>query len=416
MRILYNLGILTYTFLARLLSPFNTKAGLWTAGRKDWQEKLMGAVDREKRYIWIHCASLGEFEQGRPIIEMLKSKRPELKVVLTFFSPSGYEVRRDYDGADYVCYLPPDTPQNAARFISLLNPEFVVFVKYEFWYNYLATLHRGKFAVYLVSAIFRPGQHFFRWYGLFFRRMLFMFRHIFVQDKQSVALLEKFGISNASYAGDTRFDRVVKIASSAVTIEKIERFRAGERILIAGSSWPEDEEIISRYINEDPARLKWIFAPHEIDTPHIDRLEKLINSKTVRYSRFNESSADARVMIIDNIGMLSGAYRYASVAVIGGGFGSGIHNILEAACWGIPVLFGPNHEKFREALDLLEEGGAKTFRTFEDFKKALDVWLDDNSAYKKSAESAAAYVSRNTGATARIFSNIFPEVINTDPE
>ena len=407
MRILYNLGILTYTFLARLFSPFNAKARLWTNGRDGWYEKLAAVVDRNKKYIWIHCASLGEFEQGRPIIEMLRNRKPDLRVVLTFFSPSGYEVRKDYEAVDYVCYLPPDTPGNAFRFISLLNPEAVIFVKYEFWYNYLATLHKGKFRVYLVSAIFRPGQHFFRWYGFFFRRMLFRFSHIFVQDEQSVILLEKAGIRNVTQAGDTRFDRVVEIANSAVTIKNIEIFRNGEKMLLAGSSWPDDEEIIARYINQDPMKLKWIFAPHEIDTSHIERIEKLIDSTTVRYSRFSESSEDARVMIIDNIGMLSGAYRYAYIAAIGGGFGSGIHNILEASCWGIPVLFGPNHEKYREALDLIAEGGAKTFRTFEDFKQAVDTWLDDNSAYTKAAESAGGYVSKNTGATTKIFGEIF---------
>jgi 3-deoxy-D-manno-octulosonic-acid transferase len=416
MRILYNLGILIYRFLARLLSPFNSKARLWTTGMIKWREKLKIAVIRGNKYIWIHCASLGEFEQGRPLIEALRKATPELKIVLTFFSPSGYEVRKNYQEVDYVCYLPPDTPGNAEEFISILNPRFAIFVKYEFWFNYINLLYRKNIPVYLISGIFRTEQHFFKWYGSFFRRMLFMFSHIFVQDEQSVRLLQRLGITEVSLTGDTRFDRVAEIANSSVTIPEIALFKGNEKVLLAGSSWPQDEKIIAEFINIDPFRMKWIFAPHEIDTPHIEQIEKLISAKTVRFSQFNEGSADARVLIIDNIGMLSSAYRYSYIAAVGGGFGSGIHNILEAACWGVPVLFGPNHEKFREALDLLEIKGARTFRSFEEFSLIMDDWLSDNGTYTFSSNSAAGYVMKNSGATARILEKITTEVINKGSE
>ena len=237
----------------------------------------------------------------------------------------------------------------------LVNPEFVIFVKYEFWNNYISVLYNKNIPLYLISGIFRPGQHFFKWYGSFFRNMLKKFKIIFVQDQQSLDLLSGIGMENILLAGDTRFDRVIQIAGTAKDIPQLEQFRGDEKLFLAGSSWKQDEEIIAQYINKFPDRMKWVFAPHEIDKPNIERLEKLFNVKYVRFSEFNEAAADARVLIIDNIGMLSSAYKYAYIAAIGGGFGKGIHNILEPACWGIPVMFGPNHEKFREAVDLINE-------------------------------------------------------------
>jgi 3-deoxy-D-manno-octulosonic-acid transferase len=412
MKYLYNLGILVYVLLVRLLSPFNSKARLWTSGRKDWEMRLKEKVSPNNINIWIHCASLGEFEQGRPLIEAIKKIKPEYRIVLTFFSPSGYEIRKNYTTADYVCYLPADTPGNARKFIHLVNPAAVIFVKYEFWDNYTLLLKRSLIPLYLISGIFRKEQHFFKWYGGFFRKMLFRFNRFFVQDLQSMDLLRGIGIENTMVAGDTRFDRVVQIADTAKNIPQIEVFRGSEKLFLAGSSWHQDEEIISRYINQYPDRMKWVFAPHEIDKANIDRLEKLFSTRVARFSGFTEKSAGARVLIIDNIGMLSSAYRYAHIAEIGGGFGKGIHNVLEAACWGIPVIFGPNHNKFREAVDLINLDGARCFNSYEEFSGVIDSWLTQRDEYLKSAGNAAKYVKENTGATNKILNGICLKDIN----
>lgn len=406
MKFLYNLAINIFTLLVTLAAPFNSKAALWVRGRKDWRKNFPVNKMQGDKTLWIHCASLGEFEQGRPVIESIKKQVPGIKILLTFFSPSGYEIRKNYSEVDYVCYLPADTPSNAAEFIRLADPSFVIIVKYEFWNNYISELHKKDIPLYLISGIFRPEQHFFKWYGSFFREILRKFKIIFVQDKASAELLAKAGLMNVIVAGDTRFDRVVMIAGNARDIPVLENFRNNEKLLLAGSSWKPDEEIIAEYINMHAGAMKYVFAPHEIEKENIERLEGLIKVKSVRFSQYNESMADARVLIIDNIGMLSSAYRYAHIAVIGGGFGKGIHNILEAACWGIPVIFGPNHGKFREAVDLIKEKGAITFDSLENFSEILNKWLNDESSYLKSADSASAYVSKNTGATGIILEKI----------
>jgi 3-deoxy-D-manno-octulosonic-acid transferase len=412
MKVLYNIGIFLYSAFAWLISPFNSKASLWVRGRKNWSEKLKTKIKPGDRVMWIHCSSLGEFEQGRPVLEAIRKERPELRVVLTFFSPSGYEIRKNYPLADCISYLPADTRGNAERFISIVNPELVIFVKYEFWNNYISELYSKNIPLYLVSGIFRPGQHFFKWYGSFFRNILKKFERIFVQDQNSMDLLLGIGLKNVMVTGDTRFDRVVQIAASSKDILQIEQFRGSEKLFLAGSSWAPDEEIIARYINENPARLKWVFAPHEIDKPNIERLEKLIKVKHVRFSEFNESSSDARVLIMDNIGMLSSAYRYAHIAAIGGGFGKGIHNILEPACWGIPVMFGPRFQKFKEAVDLINQNGAMTFNSFENFSDILNRWLSDELFYLKSVSAAKNYVHNNKGATEKILQEIHIKDIN----
>jgi len=412
MNFIYNIGICLYSALARLISPFSSRASLWVNGRKRWEEKIAARIKPGDKVIWMHCASLGEFEQGRPVIEEIKRGMPEFKILLTFFSPSGYEIRKNYKNADCIVYLPADTPGNSARFIKLVKPELVIFVKYEFWNNYISNLYRNKIPLYLISGIFRPEQHFFKWYGSFFRAMLRKFEKIFVQDQRSSDLLRSIGIEQVMLSGDTRFDRVVQIAASSGKIPQIELFRGSERLFLAGSSWRQDEEIIAEYINLNPLRMKWVFAPHEIDLPNIERIEKLFKVKSVRFSEFSESDSDARVLIIDNIGMLSSAYSYAYIAAIGGGFGKGIHNILEAACWGIPVIFGPNHQKFREALDLLKAGGAKAFVTFDDFKEILNLWMSDEAIYNASGAIAGNYVRGNTGATAIIIKEIAQKDIN----
>jgi 3-deoxy-D-manno-octulosonic-acid transferase len=407
MKILYNAAILIYTGLIHLIAPFNSKASLWVRGRKGWQLRLSEKINPEDRNVWIHCSSLGEFEQGRPVIEEIRKEHPELKIVLTFFSPSGFEIRKNYPGADSVEYLPADLPGNAMKFIKLVRPEFVIFVKYEFWNNYITEISENNIPLYLISGIFRPGQHFFKWYGSFFRDILGKFDKIFVQDQASLELLEGIGLKNVVRAGDTRFDRVVKISGTARDIPQIEQFRGNEKLFLAGSSWKKDEEIIAQYINREPGRMKWVFAPHEIDTPNIDRLEKLFNVKSVRFSELNGDATEARILIIDNIGMLSSAYRYAYIAAIGGGFGKGIHNILEPACWEIPVIFGPNYDKFREAVDLINENGAFSFDSFETFSEILDKLLSEEEFYLKASETAGQYIVKNTGATARIQNELF---------
>ncbi len=406
MNIIYNIGIVLFTGLACLISPFNEKIRLWVTGQKNWFEELSKKIRPEEKYIWIHCASLGEFEQGRPVIEALKKEKQHIKIILTFFSPSGYEVRKNYRMADIICYLPPDTIRNAEKFITLVNPSAVIFVKYEFWNNYITRLSTNNITLYLISGIFRKEQHFFKWYGSFFRRMLKRFTWIFVQDQNSYELLGTIGLENVSVTGDTRFDRVNEISKAAKDIPVLEMFRGNEKLFLAGSSWKQDEEIISAYINKYPDRMKWVFAPHEIDPENIERLERLFTVKCVRFSCFSEDSSDARVLIIDNIGILSSAYRYAYIAEVGGGFGKGIHNILEPACWGIPVLFGPNYKNFREAVELIELDGAGSFKKYEDFDRILDKWLTDELIYKRSASAAAKYVKENTGATNKIMQRI----------
>jgi 3-deoxy-D-manno-octulosonic-acid transferase len=412
MKYLYNIGILIFSTLAKLLSPFNQKARLWIEGQKKWEEIVRQKINPRDHTVWIHCASLGEFEQGRPVMEEIKKMVPDRKIVLTFFSPSGYEIRKNYAVADCIIYLPVDTPGNAAKLINLICPEYVIFVKYEFWNNYISTLYKKNIPIYLVSAIFRPGQHFFKWYGSFFRGMLRKFEKIFVQDQRSIDLLTGIGLENIQLAGDTRFDRVVQITGTARDIPQLEKFRGNEKLFLAGSSWKQDEEIIARYINHFPGKMKWVLAPHEIDKSNIERLEKLFSVSHVRFSEFNESFIDARVLIIDNIGMLSSAYRYAYIAAIGGGFGKGIHNILEPACWEIPIMFGPEHKKFREAIDLINENGAMTFDSYTEFSNILDKWLADELFYLKSAKVALDYINKNTGATDKILKEISQKDIN----
>lgn len=410
MSFLYNIGILIYTVLAKLSAPFSTKAKLWVDGRKNWDHHISEKISANDKTVWIHCASLGEFEQGRPLIESIRKERPGIKIVLTFFSPSGYEVRKNYAEADCISYLPADTASNAAEFIRLVHPSAVIFVKYEFWANYINAIHSAGIPLYLVSGIFRPQQHFFSWYGSYFRSLLRKFDRIFVQDNASLKLLSGIGISQATVAGDTRFDRVVKIAASAKEIPVLSQFKNGEKLILAGSSWAPDEEIMAKYINSNPDKLKWVFAPHEIHKANIERLEKLFEVKTARFSEFSGSSSDARVLIIDNIGMLSSAYRYADIAAIGGGFGKGIHNVLEAACWGIPVVFGPRHEKFREAVELIKEDGAMSFDSFQGFEEIINKWLTDEAFYLTSANSALQYVRKNTGATSIIMGEVIHRI------
>ncbi|MGQ9620121.1 MAG: 3-deoxy-D-manno-octulosonic acid transferase [Bacteroidales bacterium] len=412
MNFIYSLIIRIYTCVIYIASLFNSKARLWIEGRRRWQLKLASGTMDFKKTIWIHCASLGEFEQGRPLIEKIKKEMPDFRILLSFFSPSGYEIRKNYPLADYICYLPADTPENSRLFIETVNPEIALFIKYEFWNNYISELHRKDIPVYLVSGIFRKNQYFFKWYGRYFLGILKKFQHIFLQDEESSILLHRAGIENYTVTGDTRFDRVAKIAGSSKRIPVIEKFINGEKVLLAGSSWQKDEEIIADYINNYPARMKWIFAPHEPEQSNIERIERLFKTECVRFSQFSDKKISARVLIIDCIGLLSSAYRYAYIAEVGGGFGKGIHNILEPACWGVPVLFGPNYGKFREAISLINTKGAFCFNNYKEFETILDELISNSALYESASKTALKYITENTGATKKIFKMIFGEDIN----
>lgn len=407
MKTIYTVLIALYSAIAGVASLFSVKARRWVRGRRGWRDRLRSFSRGEGKVAWVHCASLGEFEQGRPVIEKIRTEYPDWKVVITFFSPSGYEVRKDYKGADFIMYLPADLPVNVRFFLNHIKPDLALFVKYEFWYNYLNELKKRNVPTYLVSGIFRPDQYFFRWYGRFARGVFQVFNRIFVQDEQSGRLLDSIGYNCYRVTGDTRFDRVSQIAAAAKDLPVIEEFRGGEALFVAGSSWDEDEEIIVRYINSNSGAMKWVIAPHEIDEAHLGRLEKRLAPEAVRYSRYCKKDSNCRVMIIDNIGMLSSVYRYAAVAAVGGGFGRGIHNILEPACWGIPVLFGPNHMKFREAVHLIERGGAVSFDSFETFSSMVEKYLSDPLALKAAGEACASYIIENKGSTNKVFNEIF---------
>ena len=407
MVILYNLGIRVYLLLINIVSPFNSKARLWLYGRKKWYGRLKSVIDTNSETVWIHCSSLGEFEQGRPIIEALKIRYPNLKILLTFFSPSGYEVRKNYQGADYVFYLPIDTARNARKLIDLVNPKFVVFVKYEFWYHYLRHLKKKSIPTYIVSAIFRDDQVFFKPYGKWYRSFLRNFDHLFVQNQHSLELLNTIGITNVTICGDTRFDRVAKVASEAQSIPFIEKFCAGERVIVAGSTWPRDEELLIEYYKNNSGKAKLIIAPHEIDAAHIQSIQQTLPLKSILYTQHNaEPDTDARVLIIDTIGLLASVYRYGHIAYIGGGFGVGIHNTLEAATFGLPVIFGPNYHKFQEAKELITRKAAFSINSLDELSHFLNLLLTDEQVRAIAGDNSKKFVLSGVGATNRILEQI----------
>ncbi len=405
---LYTLGIRLYIVLVYLVSPFNPKANKWLKGRKHLFTRLRESIQKDDRVAWFHCASLGEFEQGRPVIEEFRVKHPDFKILVTFFSPSGYEVRKDYSGANLIYYLPIDTWNNARRFVQIVHPEVVFFVKYEFWYFMLTRLKREGVKLYLISALFRPDQLFFKRYGTWYRKMLRCFTHIFVQNEQSETLLLSIGFSHVSVSGDTRFDRVHQIASKAKEISLINTFKNNKITLVAGSTWPKDEELLSQWLRSSNSDVKLAVAPHEIEENHIQSIIQLFSGlRVVRYTQTsNEEAATAQVLIIDTIGILSSAYRYGELAYIGGGFGAGIHNTLEAATWGIPVVFGPRYQKFKEANDLIAGGGGYSIATLEELSTAFDVLLNQPDKLSQSARFAREYVELKRGATERILNSI----------
>lgn len=410
MRIIYNLAIRIFSFFIFVASGINIKARLFRSGRRGLFKQIREKVNPDEGVIWFHCASLGEFEQGRPVIESIKTERPDQKILLTFFSPSGYEVRKNYELADYIFYLPYDTKKNAEQFIRLVNPEMVIFVKYEFWYHYIHTLSLKNVPVYLISSNFRPNQVFFRWYGGFFRQILHLFTHLFVQNHRSKELVSFLPSDRVTVSGDTRFDRVHAIANQRRNLPVIETFKRDRLTLVAGSTWKEDEDILIRYINELGGEQKWILVPHEIHEHHINRMMRLMNRPTMRYSETGEKDcSQADVLIIDNIGMLSSLYYYGNLAFVGGGFGKGIHNILEAATYGIPVLFGPKYKAFQEAIDLVNLGGAFSVRSYEELMNILQQLTGDREYLKNSGYIARDYVKTNLGATKSIVEKLLKD-------
>jgi 3-deoxy-D-manno-octulosonic-acid transferase len=375
---------------------------------------LRDKIDRGAQYIWFHAASLGEFEQGRPMIEKIKANYPQYKILLTFFSPSGCEVRKNYALADVICYLPFDTPYKVRKFLNLANPVIAIFIKYEFWGNYLTELHKRNIATYCISAIFRREQLFFKWYGRFYLKALRSFDHLFVQDANSAELLAKHGITNTTVAGDTRFDRVIDVQKQARHISLIEAFVKDNKekkqlTLIAGSSWPPDEEIFINYFNEHP-EIKLIIAPHEIDRGHLLDIHSLLKRPSITLSEAtNAVAARKDCLIVDSFGLLSSIYHYGNIAYIGGGFGKGIHNILEAAVYGIPVLFGPNFHKFKEAKDLIAAGGGFPIADASTFASRMNDFISYHNLLESASKSAAHFVQSHIGATNIILQKIFPQ-------
>ena len=410
MGILYNIGVGCYTLGISLAACCNHKARLWRDGRKALlsriEERMAGITDR---VVWIHAASLGEFEQGRPIIERIKREMPDTVVVVTFFSPSGYEIRKNYPLADFVFYLPADSPHNVTRFLDAIHPDIAIFIKYEFWLNYLNELHRRSIPTYLISAIFRPSQIHFRPWGVMWRRALRCYSSIFVQDKASEQLLQGVGYRRAIVAGDTRFDRVAEIAQNAKRIPIIELFRGTTPLFVAGSTWGKDEELLTELINAHPD-TRFIIAPHEMDESRMQRLEATIQGGVARYTRSMEGSdfSGVQVLILDTIGLLSSAYSYARWAYIGGGFGTGIHNTLEAATFGLPIAFGPNYHKFREARDMVELGAATSITSAAELMDWFATIKEEGEALQKASSSALSYTKEHCGATDTIMGVIFP--------
>jgi len=402
--LLYNLSIQFLRLVYLLATTYHAKARLFVDGRKGLFQKLTLSLRENKNpLVWVHCASLGEFEQGRPIMEALKREYPQYKILLTFFSPSGYEVRKNYAGADYIFYLPWDSRRNSRKFIQLTRPVLAIFIKYEFWYHYAAELKRNSIPVISASCIFRSDQVFFQWYGSFFRRILKNFNHFFVQTSESIDLLKQIGITNTSLAGDTRFDRVFTITQNSNTIEIAQQFKGTERVFVIGSLWAEDLEVLAPFINEHKNSLKFIIAPHEISEDFLSDIEKSINASCIRYSKANQPLESYSVLIIDNVGMLSQLYRYGEFAYIGGAYGKGLHNILEAACYGVPIFFGnKNFEKFKEANELIMRGGAFAVADYSELESIYELMVSRPENFMLACEVTKSYVKENLGATNKI--------------
>tara|TARA_R110001592_G_scaffold215820_2_gene469233 strand:- start:4854 stop:6068 length:1215 start_codon:yes stop_codon:yes gene_type:complete len=397
MKLIYQISILGYSYLIRIASPFNSKAKLWVDGRKNIFNQIQSKINPNDKIAWFHCASLGEFEQGKPVIEGFKQKHSDFKILVTFFSPSGYELRKNYEGADYVFYLPIDTKKNAKKFIAIIQPKIAFFVKYEFWFHYLKELHQQQIPTYLISGVFRENQLFFKWYGTWYKKMLHYFTHFFVQNTESETLLKKIGFNNITVSGDTRFDRVFENSLNTIKLPIIEAFKSNKQIIIGGSSWQAEEKILANYFLNQTANFKLIIAPHNIAESHIKQIEALFKGKCIRYSKANEQNVlDENVLIIDNIGILANTYQYTDIAFIGGGFTGALHNILEPCSFGNLIVFGPNHQKFHEAQELINNGSAFIINNETDFNKIISKNLSNLNEIKKLNKG---YIANNKGAT-----------------
>lgn len=411
---LYNFAIAMLYVAIVVAAPFNRKAGKLLQGHRRLFARLKETLKDDSPILWFHAASTGEFEQGRPVMEEIRKLYPQYKILLTFFSPSGYEAKKTYAGADYIFYMPFDFSWNVKRFYRIVKPKAVFFIKYEFWFNFIHHANQLGIPVYCFSAIFRPNQFFFQWYGQWYRKLLYKFNHIFVQNKPSAILLNQIGIEQVEVCGDTRFDRVAQIAAASKHLPAIDFFAVQSKVIVAGSTWPADEALLVKYFNEkltDTPRFKYIIVPHEVDDEkHLNELSAQFNGKAVRYSHITPSQSmdNYRVLIVDVIGILSSIYRCGYVAYIGGGFGKGIHNILEAATYGIPVVFGPRFQKFQEALDLTSRKGAFSVKNHRQFVQTMDSLLNDEILYQKACMVCKNYVQENMGSTGKILEKITP--------
>ena len=398
---LYDIGVALYARAVAFVALWNKKAKQFTEGRKNIFERMAQAISADDRVVWMHVASLGEFEQGRPILEEIRSKYPDRKILLTFFSPSGYEIRKNYAGADYIFYLPVDTPSNVTRFLDIAHPELAVFVKYEFWVNYLDELKRRGIRSYLVSAIFRPNSVFFRTYGTMWREALDAFEQMFVQNEESRELLHSIGFDNAIVAGDTRFDRVASIAKAAKPVEMVAAFKGDSKLFVAGSTWGPDEDILLPLINANPD-IRFVIAPHEMEESRINKILQSVRGGAKRYTECDAQTdfSSTQVLVLDTIGILSSVYGYATWSYIGGGFGVGIHNTLEAATFGLPIAFGPKYAKFKEARDMVALGAATSVTSAEELATWFAPLRDDEAYLSKVSAIAKDYTAKNQGATA----------------
>lgn len=412
MSLIYHIVILFYHGFIRIAALFNSKARLWIQGRKNIFQRLSNDFKDVENVIWFHAASLGEFEQGRPVIEAFRKEYPDFKILLTFFSPSGYEIRKDYQDADFIYYLPIDTLLNAKKFIQITNPKLAVFIKYEFWFNYLEVLNKMKIPTFVISAIFRDDQHFFKSYGGWFRKKLKTISKFFVQNAKSESLLRSVGIDQVVLSGDTRFDRVFEISKAVKSFPLVEKFSAGNKVILGGSTWLKDEELLKKLMLHFDERVKLIIAPHEIHPDRIKSIHREFNDfKTINYSELNEENVNsANILIIDGMGFLSGLYQYCDFAFIGGGFGKGIHNTLEAATFGKPILFGPNYLRFKEAVDLVEKKGAFPIEKEKDLISQAERFFSDDGSLQAASLVCKNYVLNNKGATQLIMKEIDEEI------
>jgi len=408
MQVLYNIFVLIASSFIPLVALFKPKIRLFYKGRKETIFKIKDSIHPTDKTLWMHCASLGEFEQGRSLLERIKKQYPSYKIVLSFFSPSGYEVRKNYELADTVVYLPIDTPSKVKQFIDVLHPSLAIFVKYEFWPNILLELQRKNVPTILVSGIFRKDQLFFKKQGAWYRETLKTFKHFFVQDEDSVSLLRSIGFTNITKSGDTRFDRVFDVIQQRKELPLVKQFGREKHVLVAGSTWPKDEALLIDYINDQAfENEKFIFAPHNINKLETNNLIKKLDKKTLLYSNANlENVSDADVLIIDSIGLLTSVYYYGAVAYVGGGFGAGIHNVLEPATFGMPIIIGPNYQKFKEALELVEQDACFEISSKNDIAKLLKSLVKDEQLLKATGEKAHGYVIENTGATKIILDHL----------